>query len=289
MSRVRKAVIPAGGFGTRMLPATKAVPKEMLTLIDKPVIQYCVEEAVDSGCDQILIITSRGKVSIEDHFDSSPELEQILFARQKATLLDSVKRLNGLARISFTRQPEALGLGHAVLMSKEFVGTEPFALLLPDDVFQSTTPCIKQLASAFSHVENSIIGNVVVEGQDIERYGCLALGKQHSPGLFELTDLVEKPLLCDAPSSYGIVGRYVLSHHIFGHLESISPGVGGELQLTDGLRSLMHSEPVYTLSVEGIRHDVGDKLGFVKAILDYALSRSDLSEQLHIWLKARLS
>jgi UTP--glucose-1-phosphate uridylyltransferase len=287
--RVRKAVFPAAGLGTRFLPATKAQPKEMLPLIDKPIIQYGVEEAMQSGCDQIIIITGRGKSAIEDHFDVSYELEKMLEERGKTELLQIVRQISDMIHIAYVRQKEALGLGHAVLMSAELVGDEPFAVVLPDDVIDAPVPCLKQMVEVYNETGCSVLATQVIEGPAISAYGVLdakpVTGK-YSGRLFEVKHLVEKPKFEEAPSNLAIVGRYILTPAIFEALRNIDPGSGGELQLTDGLRSLLKKEKIYGLIFEGKRHDAGDKLGFLKATVEFALKRDDLGKDFREYLKA---
>jgi len=285
--RIRKAVFPAAGLGTRFLPATKAQPKEMLPLVDKPIIQYGVEEALASGCDQIIIVTGRGKSAIEDHFDVSYELEKQLEEKNKHDLLAIVRHISDMIHVSYTRQKEALGLGHAVLVSKELVGNEPFAVLLADDVVDAATPCLKQMIDVFDEVQCSIIAAQVVEGNAISAYGVL--DAKPVPGfdgrLFEVRGLVEKPRPEQAPSNQAIIGRYLLTPRIFECLETITPGAIGELQLTDGLRALLKYEKIYGYQFEGKRHDTGDKLGFLKATIEFALQRKDLGPEFQRWLR----
>jgi UTP--glucose-1-phosphate uridylyltransferase len=284
--KIRKAVFPAAGLGTRFLPATKAMPKEMLCLVDKPLIQYGVEEAVAAGCTEIIIITGRGKSTMEDHFDASPELEANLAAKHKQALLDIVHSVNNLARVTYTRQPEPLGLGHAILMAKELVNDQPFAILLPDDIVDSTVPCMKQMVEAFNETHCSIIGSEVVEGPAISSYGVLdCTPVPNNPRLFDITNMVEKPRFEDAPSNHAIIGRYILTPRIFDMLEHLTPGQGGELQLTDAIKALLAYEKVYGFSYEGKRHDAGDKLGFLKATVEFALKREDLGPPFRDWLK----
>jgi UTP--glucose-1-phosphate uridylyltransferase len=285
--KVRKAVIPAAGMGTRFLPATKTTPKEMLPLVDKPLIQYGVEEAVAAGCTEIIIVTGRGKATMEDFFDSAPELELALKARGKTALLESILSVNDLAKITYVRQPEALGLGHAVLMAKELVGDdEAFAVILPDDIVDADVPCLKQMADVFEQVQASILGSEVVEGAAISAYGCLDCTEDaNDPRLLEVTSMVEKPKPEEAPSQHAIIGRYILTPRIFSMLENLKPGTGGEVQLTDGIKALLEFEKVYGFSYEGKRHDAGDKLGFLKATVEFALKRDDLGPQFRDWLK----
>ena len=284
--KVRKAVFPAAGMGTRFLPATKAMPKEMLVLVDKPLIQYGVEEAVAAGCNEIIIVTGRGKTTMEDHFDSSPELEASLMAKGKTALLEVARSVSKLAKISYVRQAEPLGLGHAVLQAKWLVGNEPFAVLLPDDIMDSKVSCIKQMLEAFEETQSSIVGSEVVEGAAISSYGCLDCTQDpNNPRLLDVHDLVEKPAAGTQPSQNAIIGRYILTPRIFEMLENITPGAGGELQLTDGIKSLLKYEKVYGFHYEGKRHDAGDKLGFLKATVEFALKRDDLGPAFREWLQ----
>jgi UTP--glucose-1-phosphate uridylyltransferase len=275
--KVRKVVFPAAGLGTRFLPATKAQPKEMLPLIDKPIIQYGVEEAMASGCDQIIMVTGRGKSAIEDHFDTSYELEKMLEERGKKDLLRIVQQISDMMHIAYVRQKEALGLGHAVLMGAELVGDEPFAVILPDDVIDAPVPCLKQMIQIYNQTGCSVLATQVVEGRGISAYGVLdAKPVAENNRLFEVRDLIEKPKFEQAPSNLAIIGRYILTPAIFEMLRGIEPGSGGELQLTDGLRALLKKEKIYGFTFEGKRHDAGDKLGFLKATVEFALKRNDL-------------
>ncbi len=285
--RVRKAVFPAAGLGTRFLPATKAQPKEMLPLVDKPIIQYGVEEAVAAGCDQIIIVTGRGKQSIEDHFDVSYELERMLEDRKKTDLLKIVRSISDMIHIAYVRQKEALGLGHAVLTARELVGNEPFAVLLADDVIDSKVPVLKQMIDVFEHVHGSVIATQIVEGEAISAYGVLDVKPMdgHNGRLFEIKNMVEKPKLKDAPSKQAIIGRYLLTPGVFETLSQIKPGAGGELQLTDGMKALLKKENMYAYVFEGKRHDAGDKLGFLKATVELALKRQDLGGPFREYLK----
>jgi UTP--glucose-1-phosphate uridylyltransferase len=285
--KIRKAVFPAAGMGTRFLPATKAMPKEMLCLVDKPLIQYGIEEAVAAGCTEIIIVTSRGKGIMEDHFDRSPELEASLEAKNKTALLEIARSVSKLAKITYTRQSEPLGLGHAVLQAKEIVGNEPFAVLLPDDIVDASTPCIKQMVEAFNETQCSILGSEVVEGAAISAYGCLdCTPDAKNPRLLAVKNMVEKPKPEEAPSQNAIIGRYILTPRIFEMIEGITPGAGGELQLTDAIKALLQYEKVYGFSYEGKRHDAGDKLGFLKATVEFALKREDLGPAFREWLKS---
>lgn len=285
--KVRKAVFPAAGLGTRFLPATKAQPKEMLPLVDKPIIQYGVEEALASGCDQIIIITGRGKTAIEDHFDVSYELEKMLEERGKTDLLAQVRKISDMIHVAYVRQKEAMGLGHAVLMARELVGDEPFAVILADDIIDAKVPCLKQMIDVYNETGSSVLATQVVEGKAISSYGVLdakPTGK-HDGRLFEVNNLVEKPKQEDAPSNLAIIGRYVLTPAIFDTLESTQLGTGGELQLTDGLKSLLKQEKIYGYTFEGKRHDTGDKLGMLKATVEFALKREDLGSDFRAYLQ----
>ncbi len=288
---VRKAVFPAAGLGTRFLPATKAQPKEMLPLVDKPIIQYGVEEALAAGCNQILIITGRGKSAIEDHFDTSYELEKMLEERKKTDLLKIVRQISDMIHVAYVRQKEALGLGHAVLTARELVGNEPFAVLLADDVIDAEVPCLKQLINVFEQKQCSILATQVIDGPAISSYGVLkAKAVEGTNGkLFEVIDLVEKPKMEDAPSNLAVIGRYVLTPAVFDVLTETQTGTGGELQLTDALRLLLKREKMYGYVFDGKRHDTGDKLGFLKATVDFALKRPDLGDPLRQYLKTLLA
>jgi UTP--glucose-1-phosphate uridylyltransferase len=287
--KVCKAVFPAAGLGTRFLPATKALPKEMLPLVDKPIIQYGVEEALASGCNQIIIVTGRGKTAIEDHFDTSYELERILEEKKKTDLLKVVREISDMIYVAYVRQKEALGLGHAVLTARELVGNEPFAVLLADDVIDAEVPVLKQMIKVFEQTQCSVIATQIVEGEAISAYGVLdvkpADGRQDGR-LYEVLDMVEKPSLQEAPSNLAIIGRYILTPAIFPILEKTQAGKGGELQLTDGLRGLLKKEKVFAYVYEGKRHDAGDKFGFLKATIEFALKRDDLGGPLREYLKA---
>ncbi len=283
--KISKAVFPAGGLGTRFLPATKAVPKEMLPLVDKPLIQYGVEEAIAAGCTEIIIVTSRAKTTMEDHFDRSRELESLLAEKNKTELLDRVRSIAGKAHITYTRQAEALGLGHAILQAKPLVGDEPFAVILPDDIVDAAVPCMKQMVEQFEKMGSSIIGSEVVEGAAISNYGCLDCTVDPlNPKLLDVKNLVEKPSPNEAPSQNAIIGRYILTPRVFEMLENVKPGVGGEIQLTDAIKALLQYERVYGFSYEGKRHDAGDKLGFLKATVEFALKREDLGPPFRQWL-----
>ena len=285
--KIRKAVFPAAGLGTRFLPATKATPKEMLCLVDKPLIQYGVEEAVAAGCTEIIIVTGRGKSTMEDHFDKSFELEASLAARNKTALLEIARSVSKLAKVTYTRQSEPLGLGHAVLMAKEIVGNEPFAVLLPDDIVDATVPCMKQMVEAFHETQSSILGSEIVEGDAIQNYGCLdCTPDPKNPRLLAVKNMVEKPRPGTQPSQNAIIGRYILTPRIFEMLETITPGAGGELQLTDGIKALLQHEKVYGFSYEGKRHDAGDKQGFLRATVEFGLKHNQLGPDFRAWLKS---
>jgi UTP--glucose-1-phosphate uridylyltransferase len=286
--KIRKAVFPAAGMGTRFLPATKATPKEMLCLVDKPLIQYGVEEAVAAGCTEIILISSRGKTTMEDHFDSNPELEASLAAKNKTALLEIARATSKLAKVTVTRQPEPLGLGHAVLMAKELVGNEPFAVLLPDDIVDADTPCMKQMVDAFNETQCSILGSEVVEGDAISAYGCLdCTPHATNPRLLAVKSMVEKPKAGTQPSQNAIIGRYILTPRIFEMIEGITPGAGGELQLTDAILALLQHEKVYGYSYVGKRHDAGDKQGFLRATVELGLKHPALGADLRAWLKSQ--
>jgi len=287
--RVRKAVFPAAGLGTRFLPATKAQPKEMLPLVDKPIIQYGVEEALASGCDQIIIVTGRGKQAIEDHFDVSYELERMLEDRKKTDLLEIVRHISDLIHVAYVRQKEAMGLGHAVLTARELVGNEPFAVLLADDVIDADPPCLKQMIDVFEHTQCSVLATQIVEGKAISAYGVLDVKPvqgQFNGRLYEIRNMVEKPRLEEAPSNLAIIGRYILTPTVFETLSETKAGAGGELQLTDGMRLLLKKEKMYAYVYEGKRHDTGDKLGFLKATVEFALKRPDLGQAFREYLRS---
>jgi UTP--glucose-1-phosphate uridylyltransferase len=288
MMKVCKAVFPAAGLGTRFLPATKAQPKEMLPLVDKPIIQYGVEEALAAGCNQIIMITGRGKQAIEDHFDVSYELERILEEKKKFDLLKVVRQISDMIHVAYVRQKEALGLGHAVLTARELVGNEPFAVLLADDVIDAEVPVLKQMMRVFEQTQCSVIATQIVEGAAISAYGVLDAKPLdgHDGRLYEIRNMVEKPRFEEAPSNLAIIGRYILTPAIFDVLSQTPAGAGGELQLTDGLRLLLQREKMYAYVYEGKRHDAGDKLGFLKATIEFALKREDLGRPLREYLRA---
>jgi UTP--glucose-1-phosphate uridylyltransferase len=277
---VRKAVFPVAGLGTRFLPATKAQPKEMLPLVDKPIIQYGVEEAVASGIDNIVLVTGRGKNAIEDHFDVSVELETFLEARGKRDLLNEVRKISNMINFAYVRQGEPLGLGHAVLVARELVGPEPFAVLLGDDVIDADPPAIKQLIDVYHRVDGPVLAVERVPYRDISSYGVIAPDPNRSfgDGIYQVRDLVEKPPRDEAPSDLAIIGRYVLTPDIFPVLAATESDRTGEIQLTNGLRALLKSRPIYACEVKGVRHDTGNKLGFLKAVVYFALRRQDLAD-----------
>lgn len=288
--KIRKAIIPAAGLGTRFLPATKAMPKEMLPIVDKPTIQYIIEEAVASGIEDIIIVTGKGKRAIEDHFDRAPELEQSLIDKEKFDLLEKVQYSSELANIHYIRQRDPRGLGHAVWCARHFVGNEPFAVLLGDDIVQSEVPCLKQLINQFEQKDASIIGVQQVPKDEVNRYGIIDY--EYSDGLlYQVKGLVEKPDNGKAPSNLAIMGRYVLTPEIFGYLESQEIGAGGEIQLTDAIQKLNKVQSVYALDFEGKRYDVGEKLGFVKTTIEFALQheelKSDILKFLHETLETK--
>jgi UTP--glucose-1-phosphate uridylyltransferase len=285
-TRVRKAVFPAAGLGTRFLPATKAQPKEMLPLVDKPIIQYGVEEAVASGVDNIILVTGRGKNAIEDHFDVSVELETFLEARGKSAQLDEIRKISNLINFAYVRQGEPLGLGHAVLVTRELVGDEPFAVILADDVIDADPPAVKQLVDVFDRLNGPVLAVERVPPEDISNYGVIAIdaSAQLGPGVYQVQDLVEKPRREDAPSNLAIIGRYVLTPDIFAALAATKSDRTGEIQLTNGLRELLKKRPIYACEVHGVRHDTGNKLGFLKAVVYFALKRPDLAERFATYL-----
>jgi UTP--glucose-1-phosphate uridylyltransferase len=283
--RIRKAIIPAAGLGTRFLPATKAQPKEMLPIVDKPTIQYIVEEAVASGIEELIIIIGRGKRSIEDHFDKSYELEDTLLKKNKLEMLEEVQKISNLVNIVYVRQKEPKGLGHAILCAKNVIGDEPFAVLLGDDIVMSETPCLKQIIDVFEYYNSSVVGVQSVPDQDVSKYGIIKpKGKMLESNLFHLDSLVEKPKKGEAPSNYAIMGRYVLSPRIFDILEEIPTGQGDELQLTDAINELNKQQAVLAYHFEGSRYDIGDKIGFVKATIDFAINREDIREDVLAYL-----
>ena len=285
---IRKAVFPAAGLGTRFLPATKVLPKEMLVLVDKPVIQYGVEEAIHSGIDDIAIVTSRGKSAMEDHFDLAFELETVLERRGKIEQLTEIRRMAGLGKVSYVRQNEPLGLGHAVLVAKSLVGDEPFGVILSDDVIDANPPALKQLIDVYARVGGPVIAVEQVPMEDVSSYGVVAIDDTADlgPGVFRITDLVEKPPRNEAPSNLAIIGRYVLTPDIFPALEATASDRTGEIQLTNGLRRLLRDRPLYACKISGVRHDTGNKVGFLKAFVYFALQRPDLAEPLRKYLES---
>jgi UTP--glucose-1-phosphate uridylyltransferase len=288
-SLIRKAVFPAAGLGTRFLPATKAQPKEMLPLVDKPIIQYGVEEAVASGVDNIILVTGRGKNAIEDHFDVSVELESFLEARGKREQLAEVRKISGLINsASYVRQGEPLGLGHAVLVTRELVGDEPFAVILGDDVIDANPPAIKQLMDVFARVDGPVLAVERVPRDEISSYGVIAIDSSVAlgDGIYRVKDLVEKPPPGEAPSDLAIIGRYVLTPDIFPALAATKRDRTGEIQLTNGLRELLKSRPIYAYEVKGVRHDTGNKLGYLKAVVYFALRRPDLADKFSAYLSS---
>lgn len=284
--KIRKAIIPAAGLGTRFLPATKALPKEMLPIVDKPTIQYIVEEAVASGIEDIIIISGRGKRSIEDHFDQSYELEDVLLKKNKQMLFEEVQKISSLANIHYIRQKEPKGLGHAINCARSFVGNEPFAVLLGDDIIKSTKPCLKQLIEVFNRYHSSIIAVHQVLEDEVSNYGIIkSKGSEIDENVFNVETLVEKPKKEDAPSRYAIMGRYVLRPEIFDILEKLPPDSGGEIQLTDAIKIMNQTQAVYAYQFHGQRYDIGNKVGFIRATIDFALQRQDLRDEIIRYLK----
>lgn len=284
MEKIRKAIIPAAGLGTRFLPATKAMPKEMLPIVDKPTIQYIVEEAVESGIEDIIIVTGKGKRAIEDHFDHAFELEQNLIKKQKTGLLKEVMESSQLVDIHYIRQKEPRGLGHAIWCARKFIGDEPFAVLLGDDIVQSEPPCLKQMIALYNRYRASIIGVQKVPDEDLSRYGIVD-GQPFGERFYIVNHLIEKPRKEEAPSNLAIMGRYILSPRIFEVLEKQQPGNGGEIQLTDAIAGLNKQEAIYAYDFTGNRYDVGEKLGFIKTTIEFALQREDLKRDLMRYLK----
>ncbi len=287
---VRKAVFPAAGLGTRFLPATKAMPKEMLPLVDKPLIQYGIEEAIASGMRNIVIVTGRGKTAIEDHFDVSFELEHLLEQRGKAETLQAVRAISDMIDVAYVRQKEALGLGHAVLRAKDLVGPEPFGVVLSDDVIDAAEPCLRQLLRVYEYYGASVLALMEVPREQISAYGVVAAEPRPHEGLdgkvFRIHDLVEKPRPDDAPSNLAIIGRYILTPEIFTAIENTPPGRNNEIQLTDALRILLKTRPIYGVKFEGRRFDAGDKLGFLQATVEFAMKRPDLGEPFRAYLRS---
>lgn len=286
MKKVRKAIIPAAGLGTRFLPATKAMPKEMLPIVDKPTIQYIVEEAIASGIEDIIIVTGKDKRAIEDHFDSAPLLESQLHEKQKFDLLEEVQR-SGKVEIHYIRQKAPLGLGHAVWTARKFIGDEPFAVLLGDDIVQSETPCLKQLINNYEETASSVIGVMEVPESETHRYGIIDPSEQQG-ARYKVRKFVEKPMQGTAPSNMAIIGRYVFTPEIFRYLDEMEVGAGGEIQLTDAIEKLNAEQSVYACAFEGNRYDVGEKLGFVETTLEFALQRPDLKDELLAFMKKKI-
>lgn len=281
--KVKKAIIPAAGLGTRFLPATKAQPKEMLPIVDKPTIQYIVEEAISSGIEEILIVTGRNKRAIEDHFDRSVELELELSNKNNHKLLQEIQSISNLVDIHYIRQKEAKGLGHAIYCARAFVGKEPFAVLLGDDIVDSPVPCLKQLIDVFDSIHTTVLGVQPVAYNDVNKYGIVAYEEERDR-LFKVQDLVEKPARDAAPSNVAILGRYIITPEIFEKLEKTSPGANGEIQLTDALKDLLKEQAMYAYSFEGKRYDIGSKIGFLQATVEFALKREDLREEFREYL-----
>jgi UTP--glucose-1-phosphate uridylyltransferase len=288
---IRKVVFPAAGLGTRFLPATKAQPKEMLVLVDKPIIQYGVEEAVQSGVNNIIIVTGRGKNAIEDHFDVAVELESFLAQRGKTEQLAEIRQITQLINVAYVRQGEPLGLGHAVLVTKSLVGDEPFAVILGDDVIDATPPALRQMMDVFERVKGPVLLVERVPRENVSSYGIVAVDETANlgPGVYQVKDLVEKPRLEDAPSNLAIVGRYILTPDIFPALETVAADRTGEIQLTNGLRQLLRQRPIYACEIEGVRHDTGNKMGFLKALVYFALKRPELAGAFRRYLEETLA
>jgi len=286
MHTVRKAIFPAAGLGTRFLPATKAQPKEMLPLVDKPIIQYGIEEAVASGVDNIILVTGRGKNAIEDHFDVSVELEIFLESRGRTDLLLEVRKISNLIKFAYVRQGEPLGLGHAVLVTEALVGDEPFAVILADDVIEAAPPALAQVISAFNLLQGPVLAVERVPEADVSNYGIVDIAETIEPGLYRINDLVEKPAPGEAPSTLAIIGRYVLTPDLFAALKQTRVDHTGEIQLTNGLRQLLRDRPLYACEVKGTRHDTGSKIGYLRAVVYFALRRPDLAEPFLAYLRS---
>ena len=283
--KVKKAVIPVAGLGTRFLPATKTVPKELLPIVDIPSIQYVVQEAVDAGIEEIIFVTGRGKDGIEDHFDEAPELEQILTNRGNTEMVKILRRIAEMIEVVSVRQKVPLGLGHAVLCARDLVGDEPFAVMLADDLVDSEVPCVKQLVDIFNREEESVIALMQVPLEEVHQYGVIK-GKEIAPRLYQIEATVEKPVSSEAPSRMAIIGRYVLRPEIFTILQNQPPGRGGEIQLTDGLAALARQRKMFGCAFTGERYDIGDKFGFVRATVAYALKRADLKDKVRSYIKS---
>ena len=283
---VKKAIIPAAGLGTRFLPATKAQAKEMLPIVDKPTLQYIIEEAIESGIEEILIVTGRNKKSIEDHFDRSVELELELEQKGKTAMLEMVQDISNMVNIHYIRQKEPKGLGHAIHCAKSFIGDEPFAVLLGDDIVDASTPCLKQMIDAYDEYKTTVLGVQEVARENLDKYGILDV-KHIEDRVYKVKDMVEKPSIEEAPSNIAILGRYIITPEIFNILENQAPGKGGEIQLTDALQTLATKEAIYAYNFEGRRYDVGDKLGFLEATVDFALKRPELRDDFIEFLKTK--
>ena len=283
---IKKAIIPAAGLGTRFLPATKAQAKEMLPIVDKPTLQYIIEEAIESGIEEILIVTGRNKKSIEDHFDRSVELELELEQKGKTAMLEMVQDISNMVNIHYIRQKEPKGLGHAIHCAKSFIGDEPFAVLLGDDIVDASTPCLKQMIDAYDEYKTTVLGVQEVARENVDKYGILDV-KHIEDRVYKVKDMVEKPSLEEAPSNIAILGRYIITPEIFNILENQAPGKGGEIQLTDALQALATKEAIYAYNFEGRRYDVGDKLGFLEATVDFALKRPELRDEFIEFLKTK--
>lgn len=283
--KIRKAVIPVAGLGTRFLPATKTVPKELLPIVDIPAIQYVVQEAVDSGISEVIFVTGRGKDSIEDHFDEIPELEQVLEERGQKEAVQNLRQIAAMIEVVSVRQKKPLGLGHAVFCARDLVGDEPFAVLLSDDLIEASVPCLRQLMEIFEEKRESVLALRRVPEDQVRRYGIVQ-GKQLTKGLYEVENMMEKPQPHETPSRLAIIGRYILRPEIFSLLENVTPGKGGEIQLTDGISQLARQKKVYGYEFEGEHYDIGDKFGFVRATVAYALKRPELKEQTREYLQA---
>ncbi|HEX8492799.1 MAG TPA: UTP--glucose-1-phosphate uridylyltransferase GalU [Pyrinomonadaceae bacterium] len=283
--KIRKAVFPAAGLGTRFLPATKSSPKEMLSLVDKPLIQYVVEEAVASGIESVIIVTGRGKSAIEDHFDISFELEHLLRERGKVKELEQTHAISEMARISYVRQREALGLGHAIFQARDLVGDEPFAVMLSDDIVDAERPALRQMLDVYEKYDAPVLGTMQVAGEAISRFGVID-AEEVSDGVYRIKDMIEKPPFAEAPSDLAIIGRYILTPDIFPEIERTRPGAGGEIQITDAMRQLLKKRPFYAVRFHGTRHDAGDKLGFLIATVEFALKRPDLAPEFIQYLRS---
>ena len=283
---IKKAIIPAAGLGTRFLPATKAQAKEMLPIVDKPTLQYIIEEAIESGIEEILIVTGRNKKSIEDHFDRSVELELELEQKGKTAMLEMVQDISNMVNIHYIRQKEPKGLGHAIHCAKSFIGNEPFAVLLGDDIVDASIPCLKQMIDAYDEYKTTVLGVQEVAKENVDKYGILDV-KHIEDRVYKVKDMVEKPAVEEAPSNIAILGRYIITPEIFNILENQAPGKGGEIQLTDALQTLATKEAIYAYNFEGRRYDVGDKLGFLEATVDFALKRPELRDEFIEFLKIK--